>query len=104
MTDKPNPKDPLETDAALAPELHNSEQDDEESQAQSVAGEAHGREKTSPLESKAPKGGLDDIHEQDLVEHMRDMEQSGRIDMGAYRGEPNLDDDDEKYGKRNKPD
>jgi hypothetical protein len=29
---------------------------------------------------------------------MRDMEQSGHIDMGAYRGESNMDDEDEKYG------
>ncbi len=104
MTDKPNSKVPPENEAVLAPELHNSEQDDEDSQAQSVAGEAHGREKTSPLESEPSKGGLDDVHEQDLIEHMRDMEQSGRIDMDAYRGEPNLDDEDEKYGERNKPD
>ncbi len=104
MTDKPTPRDLPEDDDDLAPEMHNSEQDDEESQAQSVAGEAHGREKASPLESEAVKGGLDDVHEQDLIEHMRDMEQSGRIDMGAYRGEPNLDDEDEKYGERNKPD
>ena len=36
---------------------------------------------------------------QDLVDHMRDMERSGRIDMGAYRGEDNMDDDDGKYGE-----
>ena len=35
---------------------------------------------------------------------MRDMEQSGRIDMGAYRGEPNLDDNEDKYGEDNKED
>ena len=35
---------------------------------------------------------------QDSVDHMRDMESSGRIDMSAYRGEPNMDDDAGKYG------
>ena len=29
---------------------------------------------------------------------MRDMESSGRIDMDAYRGEPNMDDNAGKYG------
>ena len=35
---------------------------------------------------------------------MRDMESSGRIDMDANRGEPNHDDNVDKYGKPNKPD
>ena len=35
---------------------------------------------------------------------MRDMEQSGRIDMGAYRGEPNMDDNEDKYGPDSKED
>jgi hypothetical protein len=45
-----------------------------------------------------------DDSSQDLVDKMRDMEQSGRIDMGAYRGEPNLDDEDEMYGDGHDPD
>ena len=32
------------------------------------------------------------------------MEQSGRIDMDAYRGEPNLDDNEDKYSESNKVD
>ena len=35
---------------------------------------------------------------------MRDMESSGRIDMSAYRGEPNMDDNEDKYGRANKID
>ena len=35
---------------------------------------------------------------------MRDMEQSGRIDMSAYAGEPNMDDNEDKYGEDNKID
>ena len=41
---------------------------------------------------------------QDTVDHMRDMESSGRVDMGAYRGEDNHDDNVDKYGKPAKPD
>ena len=41
---------------------------------------------------------------QDTIDHMRDMESSGRIDMSAYRGEPNHDDNVDKYGKSAKPD
>ena len=41
---------------------------------------------------------------QDTIDHMRDMESSGRIDMDAYRGEPNHDDNVDKYGKGHKPD
>jgi len=32
------------------------------------------------------------------------MEQSGRIDMGAYLGEPNMDDNEDKYGEESKLD
>ncbi len=35
---------------------------------------------------------------------MRDMEQSGRIDMGAFAGEENLDDNEDKYGEENRVD
>ena len=35
---------------------------------------------------------------------MRDMESSGRIDMGAYEGEENMDDNEDKYGEDKKPD
>jgi len=55
------------------------------------------------LKSDEPGEVLDDSS-QDLIDKMRDMEQSGRIDMGAYRGEPNLDDEDETYGEGHDPD
>ncbi len=92
----------------MAPELHNSEQDDEGEQAQTVASEALGGEarKASPLDSikSDEPGEIMDDSTQDLVDHMRDMEQSGRIDMSAYRGEPNHDDNEDKYAKENKLD
>lgn len=90
----------------LAPELHNSEQDNESSQAQTVAKQARNQSAPSPIESlKGPnQSDLMDDSTQDLIDHMRDMESSGRIDMDAYRGEPNLDDDEDKYAESNKVD
>jgi hypothetical protein len=86
-----------------APELHNAEQDDELEQAQTVADEAlgGGARRASPLDSIKPddEGELMDDSTQDLIDKMRDMEQSGRIDMGAFAGEPNHDDEDETYGE-----
>lgn len=92
----------MATDPNLPPEAHNSEQDDEQSQAHTLADEARGRnpgDYGSPTESIKVGGGIDDDSTQDLVDHMRDMESSGRIDMGAYRGEPNMDDEDDTYGE-----
>ena len=90
--------------AGLAPETFNDEQDDEDAQAQTLADEALGRNPAdygSPTESRKVTGGMfDEDSTQDLVDHMRDMERSGRIDMGAYRGEDNMDDNEEKYGER----
>ena len=93
MTDRRNPHE--------APELHNAEQDDELEQAQRVAEDALGAAAdSSPLDSVKVNqpGEVMDDSSQDLIDKMRDMEQSGRIDMGAYRGEPNHDDEDETYG------
>ena len=101
MTDRPRQSDER-TSAGQAPELHNAEQDDELSQAQTIADEAlaGGARESSPLDSIKPDydDELMDDSTQDLVDKMRDMEQSGRIDMGAFRGEPNHDDEDESYG------
>jgi hypothetical protein len=35
---------------------------------------------------------------------MRDMESSGRIDMSAFDGEENMDDNEDKYGDDANPD
>jgi hypothetical protein len=91
-----------------APEAHNAEQDDELEQAQTVADEAlaGGARDASPLDSVKPDdpGELMDDSTQDLIDKMRDMEQSGRIDMGAFAGEPNMDDNEDKYGDENRED
>lgn len=95
-------------DPELAPETHNSEQDDEQAQAHALADEVLGasqRDYGSPTESVKVGGGiLDEDSTQDLVDHMRDMERSGRIDMGAYQGEDNMDDEEDKYGEASRLD
>ncbi len=79
-----------------APEARNREQDDEDAQAQTVA-EAARRERPVEDSDKARSGDeSDDV--QDLVDHMRQMERSGRIDMDAYRGERSDDDEDDQLG------
>ena len=98
-------KNQEERQADLAPETHNDEQDDHLSQAQDVAEEARNKDgEASPLDSIKVGGGIDGTDSQDLIDKMRDMEQSGRIDMGAYRGEPNLDDNEDKDGPDSKVD
>jgi hypothetical protein len=85
--------DPRDTQA---PEAHNREQDDEDAQAQSVA-EAARRER--PLgDSEKAKSGDESDDVQDLVDHMRQMERSGQIDMDAYRGKRSDDDEDGELG------
>lgn len=96
-----------ERQADFAPETHNDEQDDHRSQAQEVTEQAQDRAAAgSPTESrKSPtKSGLMDDSTQDLVDHMRDMESSGRIDMGAFKGEPNHDDNVDELGPEGKLD
>ncbi|MXO75638.1 hypothetical protein GRI40_10460 [Altererythrobacter aerius] len=90
----------MATDPNLAPETHNSEQDDEQSQAQTVADQAEALRRGDPTASVKN----DTTEVPDLVDHMRDMESSGRIDMGAYRGEPNMDDEEDRYGDGHDPD
>jgi hypothetical protein len=100
-----NVKNQEQRQADQAPELHNAEQDDHLSQAQEVAEEARNKDGgASPLDSVKVKGGIDDNSAQDLIDHMRDMEKSGRIDMGAFAGEPNMDDNEDKYGEDSKED
>ncbi|NVD44687.1 hypothetical protein [Qipengyuania atrilutea] len=104
-TNKPSgkPESQEQRQADLAPETHNDEQDDHRSQAQEVSEEAQALtpKTASPTESTKGDGksGLMGDSTQDTIDHMRDMESSGRIDMDAYNGEPNHDDNVDKYGK-----
>lgn len=85
----------------LAPENQNSEQDDEDSQAQTLADEAMGRSSDDfglDDSEKVPTGEEGDDVE-DLVDHMNQMVRSGRIDNSAYRGERNDDDEEDLLGE-----
>lgn len=99
-TTSPIPEDDAENPSNLAPETFNDEQDDEDSQAQTLADEAIGRATSSfgldDTEKVSTGDDSDDV--QDLVDHMHQMETSGHIDMGAFRGERNDDDEEGMFG------
>jgi len=87
----------------LLPEAQNSEQDPAGTQAQDVAEDAmrEGSHTTSPLESTKPDSSGYEVAPDstgDLVDEMRRMEGSGTIDMSAFAGEPNHDDEPDTYG------
>lgn len=85
----------------LAPENDNSEQEDEEAQAQTVADEAQNHTSEDGLsDSDKVSTGDDSDDVQDLVDHMNQMDRSGNIDMDAYRGERNDDDEDGLLGEQ----
>jgi hypothetical protein len=85
-----------------APELHNSEQD-EEDQAQDVAEDAlHPEEnlnEPSVRVRNSDRGAILPDDEQDIVDRMEAMVTSGQLDFGAFDGEPSHDDEDDSYGE-----
>ncbi|MEK7343815.1 MAG: hypothetical protein AABZ73_08335 [Pseudomonadota bacterium] len=91
--DRPTPDRELE---------ENSEQAEAGTQAQDVADEALTR--AIDLSEDSERGGRpnpaqiipDDT--EDLVEKMEAMNRSGRIDMDAYAGEPQMDDEEDSFG------
>lgn len=91
--DRPTPDRELED---------NSEQAEAGTQAQDVADEALTR--AIDLSEDSERGGRpnpaqiipDDT--EDLVEKMEAMNRSGRIDMDAYAGEPQMDDEEDMFG------
>lgn len=97
-----------ERQSEFAPEVHNDEQDDHREQAQEVAEQARDASSraASPTESSKVRdsGTIIGNSTQDTIDHMRDMESSGRVDMDAYAGEPNHDDNVDKFGKDKKLD
>lgn len=88
-----------------APETFNREQDDEDAQAQTVtddairgmADEESGHESVHGGSTNPAQIEPDDA--QDVVDHMNQMESSGRIDMDAYRGERSDDDEPDTFGE-----
>lgn len=102
MADNNTPASPTRKPDDLAPETHNAEQDQRGEQAQDVADEARDPDTHTGggTESrKAPSPDYDNLsgHETDLVEVMRDMEDTGVIDNGAFSGEPDHDDEPARY-------
>jgi sigma54-dependent transcription regulator len=107
MTERPNRFDEQRgREEDLPPEADNSEQDhDADDQAQTVADQARGRESKLGIEdSKKVSTGSEFDDVQDLVDKIAQMDSSGRIDMDAYRGEPNHDDNVDKLGDARKVD
>ena len=112
MIDKPaaqtdNPADTGEdaADDTLAPENRNTSQDDEPEQAQALADEALGRGRHHAYDEtdlgdteRAPGQGDDEGSAPDLVDTMKQMVTNGRIDMSAFRGERNDDDEEGSLG------
>jgi hypothetical protein len=91
----------------LAPETVNDEQEEEDTQAQSIADQANGRSASDAGlgDTEKVKGGIQDEDDiEDLVDHMNQMDTSGTIDMSAYDGEETMDDLEGRYGKRNAAD
>lgn len=87
-----------------APEIDNVEQDDEPAQAQEVARQARGRGETLGLSpsGKGPTGGGGAV--EDLVDHINQMDRSGKLDYSAYRGERNDDDEAGLFGQASEED
>lgn len=98
MIDRENP----------APETVNNEQEDADTQAQTVADEAIARATSvlgeQPETERVPGGGDDSGGMPDLVDHMNQMVSSGTIDMSAYRGERNDDDEEGMLGESGEDD
>ena len=106
MTDTNTPVESQEMrQSGLAPETHNDEQDDHRAQAQEVSEQAQDRSSrvfgsdTSHVDSafNAPDA-------QDVYDHMKQMTNGNTVDMSAYAGEPNHDDNVDKYGSPSKLD
>lgn len=102
MTERPKKFDGEDRQTEdLAPENQNSEQDDESTQAQTFADDALGRSSDDfgldDTEKVATGEDSDDVA--DLVDQMKQMVSSGRIDNGAFRGERNDDDEDDLLGE-----
>ena len=83
------------------PEAHNQSQEDAADQAQTLADEALGRATTFAAGDTKKVGAGDEFESSapDLVDTMNQMVSSGHIDMGAFAGERNDDDEAMTYGK-----
>ncbi len=99
------PTDDRLIDEDQAPEAHNQSQDDAGEQSQTLADEARARGSYfGEGESEKPEydsvSDTDDDSTPDLVDTMNQMVSSGHIDMGAFRGERNDDDEEDGLGEQ----
>ena len=90
-------------DIAPGHETENSEQDDSDAQAQTVADQARNGSSGDPSEDSEHGGSGDRTaltpdDAPDLIDRMEQMVSSGHIDMDAYRGEPAHDDEADSFG------
>jgi hypothetical protein len=92
----------IDKEQLAAPELHNSEQDDED-QAQDVADDAlhpaRNLNEDSVRNPNEDRAALLPDDEADIVDRMQAMLRSGQLDYGAFAGEPSHDDEEDSYGK-----
>lgn len=100
------PDTPTDSGGGANPNDQVQSQDDEDAQAQTVADDAiRGLANDSVMSEDSEHGGTtnpaqiipDD--QQDVVDHMLQMERSGTIDMGAFDGERNDDDESGMLGE-----
>lgn len=102
MDDDDTDENALDQDA---PENFNSEQDDEAAQAQTVSDDAIRGIADRSAARESEHGGstnpaqIEPDDAQDVVDHMNQMERSGRVDMDAYRGERSDDDEPDTFGE-----
>lgn len=94
------PNDPRRSPDINGPDAQNAEQEEAGSQAQDVAEDTLRHPWRSRDAGESRHGGKADPTQilpddtQDLVDHMTDMDRSGRIDMDAFAGEETMDDED----------
>jgi len=88
-------------DDELAPETVNSEQEDADAQAQTFADEVlRGGTDDGLGDSEKVRTGDENDDVPDLVDKMRQMDASGRLDLDAFRGERNDDDEEGMLGEQ----
>lgn len=107
MPDQPNANSGA---GEAAPESINMEQRDapQASDVQEDANALRNAKMTGSSESerggKSNPAAIIPDDAQDTVDHMKQMETSGQIDNSAYRGEPMMDNVEDKLGMTDRPD
>lgn len=106
MTDAYSPFDgEYRQTGSLAPENTNAEQVDQPEQAQSLSGDAvdHAASVLGLEVSRKVESLFGPYGTQDVVDRMEEMRETGTIDMSAYAGEPDHDDNTAMYDWKASP-